>query len=157
MVIKEKSSVTSNYFFLFPSSGVFSPTESSGQYPVSAQKDSSIYLENFFNSNDSSERPFRSSDLIQFWHLQRINTLVNYRLKDEFIVLIEFDEEYFLAKLIDIPIYATGNTANVAIDNLKEEIECLYEELLEDDDFSEEWLSYKNFLVANLIPLDEEQ
>jgi len=33
-----------------------------------------------------------------------------------------------------------------AVQNLKSEIDSLYDDLMQDDNFSEEWLNYKKFL-----------
>ena len=61
-------------------------------------------------------------------------------------VILEADGEGFLARTPDLPLYGYGDDIMEAIDMLKEEIESLYKDLLEDDNFSKEWLNIKKFL-----------
>lgn len=51
----------------------------------------------------------------------------------------------------ELPLYGYSEDALEAIDNLRNEVEDLFEELVESDDFSEEWLGFKRFLQAMVI------
>lgn len=81
----------------------------------------------------------------------RINTLVTKRLKKPIDIIIEYDEEYYIARSLDLPLYACGEDKFEAIQNIKHELENVYFELLEDENFSDEWLNYKNFLKSIII------
>jgi hypothetical protein len=77
-----------------------------------------------------------------------ISKLKTINLKNNIEVTIENDDDGFLALSVDLPLYGYGDYPNEAIENLKEEIESCYFDLLEDDNYSEEWLNYKRFLKA---------
>lgn len=66
-------------------------------------------------------------------------------------VIVEPDEGGFIAQTADIPLYGFGGDSTEAIDMLKREIESLYEDLMEDDDFGEKWLRIKQFLSSIII------
>jgi predicted RNase H-like HicB family nuclease len=72
-------------------------------------------------------------------------------LKISLDAIIEPDESGFIARLTDLPLYGYGEDPKEAIDMLKREIESLYEDLMEDDEFSEEWLRIKKFLAEKII------
>ncbi|MBI5603503.1 MAG: hypothetical protein HY879_09105 [Deltaproteobacteria bacterium] len=60
---------------------------------------------------------------------------------------MEPDGTGFIARTTEIPLYGHGNNPEDAVEMLKREIESLYEDLMEDDEFSEEWLNIKRFLM----------
>jgi len=76
----------------------------------------------------------------------QINFLKTRRLKTPLSVVVEPDGDEFIARSIDLPLYGTGEDLLEAVRALKSDIEALHEELLEDDNFSKEWLRYKSFL-----------
>ncbi|MDD3293246.1 MAG: hypothetical protein A4E69_01044 [Syntrophus sp. PtaB.Bin138] len=76
----------------------------------------------------------------------QINFLKTRRLKTPLSVVVEPDGGEFIARSVDLPLYGAGEDLLGAIRALKSDIEALHEELLEDDNFSEEWLRYKSFL-----------
>jgi predicted RNase H-like HicB family nuclease len=76
----------------------------------------------------------------------RIRHLKNYALREPLDIVLEADESGFLASSIDLPLYGYGDDMIEAIDMLKEEIENVHNELLEDNNFTEDWLKIKNFL-----------
>jgi predicted RNase H-like HicB family nuclease len=82
----------------------------------------------------------------------QINTLKTKSLLRALEIIIEYDENYYIARSLDLPLYALGDDIFAAIQNIKDEIESVYYELLEDDNFSDEWINYKKFL--NSIVLD---
>ena len=45
-----------------------------------------------------------------------------------------------------MPLYGYGETEGEALDNLKAEIESLYFDLMEDDNFSPDWIEIKERL-----------
>ncbi len=81
----------------------------------------------------------------------RINRLKSKELKTPFDLIIESDGEGFIAKTPNLPLFGYGDDRDEAIDNLKAEIESLYEDLLADDDFSEEWLRIKTLLKERVF------
>lgn len=81
----------------------------------------------------------------EFYRVQ-INSLISKHLKRPIDIIIEYDEIYYIARSLDLPLYSTGEDVYEAIHNLKHEIENVYLELLEDNNFSDEWENYKIFL-----------
>jgi hypothetical protein len=81
----------------------------------------------------------------------KLNMLETKRLRSPLDVIIEEDGEGFIAIAVDLSLFGYGDDRIEAIDALKFEIESLYSDLLEDDNFTEEWLSTKNFLKALII------
>jgi hypothetical protein len=81
----------------------------------------------------------------------KLNMLETKRLRNPLDVIIEEDDEGFIARAVDFTLFGYGDDRIEAIDALKFEIESLYFELMEDDNFSEEWLSVKNFLKDSVI------
>lgn len=86
----------------------------------------------------------------KYFQIAYLHSLESLNLKQPLSVSIEFDDIYYIAKSIDFPIYAIGDDVDEAILNLKIELEELYYELQEDDDFSDEWLRYKK-LFKDLV------
>jgi hypothetical protein len=76
----------------------------------------------------------------------KIKTLSMYELRQPLEVILEPDDGGFIARSIDLPLFGYGEDTIEAIDNLKHEVESLYSDLMEDDNFSEEWLRTKKFL-----------
>ena len=72
----------------------------------------------------------------------RINNLVEKRLSCSLDVIVEPDGEGFLARTPDLPLYGYGDDRIEAIDMLKREIESFYEDLIQDDGFSSEYLVF---------------
>jgi len=83
--------------------------------------------------------------------LIKINRLRKRNLKVPIDVIVEQDDEGFLARTIDLPLYGYGDDPIDAIDSLKYEIESLYNDLMEDCEFTEEWLKIKDFLREKII------
>lgn len=81
----------------------------------------------------------------------KLNMLETKRLRNPLDLIIEEDDEGFIARAVDFPLFGYGDDRIEAIDALKFEIESLYFELMEDDNFSEEWLSVKSFLKDSVI------
>jgi len=76
----------------------------------------------------------------------RIADLISKSLKKPLMAIVEPDDEGYIARTVDLPLYGYGNTMKEAIDNLKYEIESTYDELKQGDNLSEEWAKYKKFL-----------
>lgn len=76
----------------------------------------------------------------------QINSLSSKELSTPLTITLELDDGGFLAKMKEIPLFGFGDIPREAIDNLQYEIESLYEDLLEDNNFSQEWLEHKDFL-----------
>lgn len=80
-----------------------------------------------------------------------ISTLITKQLATPLEIIVEPDDEGMLARTIDIPLYGYGDDTIEAIRNLKSEIESLYADLLEDDNFTDEWLNIKKLLKSIII------
>ena len=78
----------------------------------------------------------------------QLHTLVTKRLLSPLSVIVEREENGYLAQTIDMPLYGFGDTANEAISTLQAEIESLYHDLMQDNKFSDEWLMRKKLLSA---------
>jgi hypothetical protein len=92
----------------------------------------------------------RGASAVPKAHVQ-LNRLPHKILKLPIDVLVEPDDQGFLARTPDLPLYGYGEDRIEAIDMLKREIESLFDELIESDHFSEEWLSIKSFLSERIM------
>lgn len=81
----------------------------------------------------------------------KINLLLTKSLRTPLDAIVEQDDDGFIARITDVPLYGYGDDPVEAIDALKCEIESLYDDLMEDDDFTEEWLTIKDFLKKRII------
>ena len=81
----------------------------------------------------------------------KLNMLITKRLSIPLDVVIEPDDDGFIARTIDMPLYGFGDDIIESINALKYEIESLYNDLMEDDNFSDEWLQIKKFLKESII------
>jgi hypothetical protein len=79
-------------------------------------------------------------------NIVHINRLLNYNLLSSIDALVEVDDDGFIARTHDLPLYGYGEEPFEAINNLKYEIESLYNDLMEDDNFTEDLLKIKSFL-----------
>lgn len=80
----------------------------------------------------------------------RVNSLPNKILKSPLDIVVEADEDGYIARTVDLPIYGNGDDPIEAIDMLKREIESLYDDLMSGDDFTEDWLKIKRFLAERI-------
>ena len=80
----------------------------------------------------------------------RINFLPNKVLKAPIEAVVERDEDLFLARTLEIPLYGHGEDVVEAVDALKYELESLYDDLMEDNKFTDEWLKIKEFLKTRI-------
>jgi predicted RNase H-like HicB family nuclease len=71
-------------------------------------------------------------------------------------VFIETDEECFLARTPDLPLYGMGDSPVEAIDMLKREIESLYDDLVDGENFTDNWVPIKAFLEKKVLVSNEE-
>ena len=60
-------------------------------------------------------------------------------------IIIEPDDSGFIARNPDLPLYGYGEDVTEAIEMLKQEIESLYDDLMQGDDYTDEWLEIKKF------------
>ena len=82
--------------------------------------------------------------------ITKITFLPNKELKAPLEVVVERDGEAFLARTLEIPLYGQGGDVIEAVNVLKYEIESLYDDLMEDDNFSDEWLRIKEYLKTRI-------
>jgi hypothetical protein len=91
------------------------------------------------------------------WHCEAkfktvtIDYLITLRLSTPLIAIIESDNDAFIVRCPDLPVFGFGDDPIDAISSLKREIESLYFELMEDDNFSSQWLNYKAFLRDKIL------
>jgi len=77
----------------------------------------------------------------------KIDKLLKYNLSEPLLFTLEPDADGFIAKCPDLPtLYGYGDDKDEAINNLKFEIDSLYEDLMKDDNFTQDWLEIKSFL-----------
>ena len=80
----------------------------------------------------------------------KIQRLPHYNLTESIDAVVEPDDVGFIARTIDLPLYAHSDDCVDAIDALKYEIESLYEDLSEEDDLAPEWLRIKKLLKSRI-------
>ena len=80
----------------------------------------------------------------------RVNSLPDKILKGPLDIVVEADGDGYIARTVDFPLYGNGDDPIEAIDMLKREIESLYDDLMNGDDFTEEWLKIKRFLAERI-------
>ena len=81
----------------------------------------------------------------------KISMLPNEVLKAPIDAILEQDGDGFLARTVDLPLYGYGEDPVDAIDILKTEIESLYNDLLEDNNFTDDWLRIKTYLTSLIV------
>ena len=82
----------------------------------------------------------------------KIDKLLKYNLSNPLLFTLEPDDDGFIAKCPDLPtLYGYGDDQAEAINNLKFEIDSLYDDLMEDDNFTNDWLKIKFFLQKKII------
>ncbi len=104
------------------------------------------YIKSYLDSINATTKEM-GEELSKYCKIFSLNILKTKKLSRPLDILVEYDEDYFLARATDFPIHAGGSDPIEAVENIKQEIEDLYNELLEDDNFSAEWLNYKSFLM----------
>ncbi len=80
-----------------------------------------------------------------------IHRLPNQNLSGPLWIVVEPDDDGFIARRADLPLYGYGDDVIEAVGNLKFEIESLYDDLMEDDNFTEDWLRIKTFLRSKVM------
>ncbi len=116
---------------------------------ISLLDKSPIVSSNISAENMSSSETHKIGGIEQS-RIFKISVLPTKKLKEPIESIIESDDEGYIIRTIDLPLYGYGDDPIEAIQNLKYEIESLYDELMEDDNFSDEWLRYKSYL-KNII------
>lgn len=94
--------------------------------------DSTIYLPSFI--------PLQPKQIF------KIDQLIKFRLKKPLYVTVEKDGPGFLAKCKGLPLYGYDEDLHIAVNKLKQEIENLFIELEEDQNYSSEWKVMHSFL-----------
>ncbi len=80
----------------------------------------------------------------------KIDCLPHKKLLSQLDLIIETDSNGFIARTPDIPLYGHGKDPIEAIDSLKYEIETLYDDLMEDNEFTDDWLRIKEYLKGKI-------
>lgn len=86
-----------------------------------------------------------------------INSLINYSLIQNIEVVIEPDDDGFIARNPDLPLYGFGDSPDEALDALKYKIESLYHDLNQDDNFTSDWFKIKRFLRKIILKNEKQQ
>ena len=79
-----------------------------------------------------------------------LDKLPTKKLRQPIHVVVEPDDNYYLAQCPDLPLYGYGSSMNEAVEMLKREIESLYTDLQKDDLFTEDWDPIKSFLEERI-------
>lgn len=66
--------------------------------------------------------------------------MYNFNLSVPLRIIVKPNGSGWLVEMLDVPLYAYGETCSMAIHNIKKEIESLYSDLMEDDNYSDMWL-----------------
>ncbi|MBF0550642.1 MAG: hypothetical protein HQK60_08905 [Deltaproteobacteria bacterium] len=98
----------------------------------------------------------KDSPCLSLW-IVRLQRLVTMRLTGPFDVILEPDGDGFIARPVDLPLYGSGDDAIEALEMLKRSIESVHNELMEDDNFSPEWLLINQFLRERMVTGHEER
>ena len=61
-------------------------------------------------------------------------------------VIVELDENGYIARNPNLPLYGYGDDKLEAIEMLQREIKALYEELISDDNYTDDWFKIRDFL-----------
>lgn len=80
-----------------------------------------------------------------------INFLAGRQLRRPLTAIVEPDGDGYISRTPDLPLYGFGDDPINAIDALNREIVSLYNDLQQDDNFTEDWLRIKAFLRDNLL------
>jgi len=77
-----------------------------------------------------------------------LEKLIDFNLKAPINIRVKPDEDGYIAESVNLPLYGCAATRNDAIEMLKREIESLYNDLSEDDNFTDDWLRVKRYLQS---------
>jgi hypothetical protein len=80
-----------------------------------------------------------------------LNFIAGRQLKSPLSAIVEPDGDSYIARTPDLPLYGSGDDSISAIEALNREIASLYEDLQQDDNYTEEWLRIKAFFRDNLL------
>lgn len=81
-----------------------------------------------------------------------ISDLPKYRIKSYLECSVTRDEDgSYLIECPSLNLYSSGDSRQEAVENIKENIESLYEDLMENDDFSGDWLEIKKTLSKIIV------
>lgn len=155
--IQEKTFIC-NYEFFQPSTTISRAKKNNNNYTKSSffrYDDEECYGDVSFSLFDIRrlKQSYAEADLFEkseFKKVISISKLPNYSLKIPISAILEQDDDGFIVATNDLPLYGYGETQNEAINNLKWEIQSLYEDLIEDDNFTEEWLRYKKLILERI-------
>ncbi len=86
----------------------------------------SAHVESYRLATTAAVRRRESSD----FQIVRIQRLINFELNPGVDAILEPDDDGFIARAIDLPLYGYGDDMIEAITVLKREIESLYRELI---------------------------
>ncbi len=80
-------------------------------------------------------------------NIEIISDLPKYIMKSCIYCTVSRDEDgSYLIECSSLNLYSTGDSRQEAVENIKENIVSLYEDLMENDDFSDNWLEKKKLL-----------
>jgi len=80
-----------------------------------------------------------------------INLIDGRQLRRPLSVIVEEDDGEYIARTPDLPLYGAGKTAADAVGSIKRELASLLADLMEDNEFTDEWLAIKRFFLENTV------
>lgn len=84
--------------------------------------------------------------------LEMIFDLPNYKIRSCIECCVSKDEDgSFLIECPSLNLYSSGESRLEAVENIKDNIESLYDDLMESDDFSDDWLEIKKILIKKIV------
>lgn len=84
--------------------------------------------------------------------LEMICDLPNYKTNSCIECCVSKDEDgSFLIECPSLNLYSSGESRLEAVENIKDNIESLYDDLMESDDFSDDWLEIKKILIKKIV------
>lgn len=80
-----------------------------------------------------------------------ISQLPGYIISKSFECTVSSNEDGpILIKCPSLQLYSSGDTRAEAIENIEDNIVSLFEDLSESNDFSEDWLTVKSYLLSHM-------
>lgn len=81
-----------------------------------------------------------------------ISELPGYHLKSKIECRLSKDEDgSFIIECPELKVYSSGDSRKEAVENIIDNIVTLYEDLMENDDYSDDWLEIKQKLKSKIL------
>jgi predicted RNase H-like HicB family nuclease len=80
-----------------------------------------------------------------------IDRIEGKRLAVPLTAKVTYEDGEYIAEMERLPLYGVGASVEEALEHLQYEVDTLYTDLMENDDFSSEFLGYKDFFQKNVL------